>query len=146
MFQKWTEKRTEFTFWRTLNWTQFTFLPNELELNLVHFLAKWTRTELSSHLRWTSTSLNSVVLSKILKIAMLKSFKMNWIFQFIFVQVHPKSELSSVQVQLAKKWTKFSSSSPKKWTFELNWTFPFSSSTSLNLSKCYISKKIAMLK
>ena len=69
---------------------------------------------------------------KLLKIAILKVVKMNQIFQFILVQVHPKSELSSVQVHLAKKWTKFSSSSPKKWTFELNWTFPFSSSTSLS--------------
>ena len=66
-----------------------------------------------------------------MKIAILKVVKMNQIFQFILVQVHPKSELSSVQVHLAKKWTKFSSSSPKKWTFELNWTFLFSSSTSL---------------
>ena len=64
MFQKWTEKWTEFTFWRTLNWTQFTFLPNELELNLVHFLAKWTGTELSSHFRWTSTSLYVSILAK----------------------------------------------------------------------------------
>ena len=43
---------------------------------------------------------------------------MNQIFWFILVQVHPKSELSSVQVHLAKKWTKFSSSSTKKRTFE----------------------------
>ena len=30
-------------FWRTLNWTQFTFWPSELELNLVHFLKELER-------------------------------------------------------------------------------------------------------
>ena len=35
---------------------------------------------------------------KLLKIAILKVVKMNQIFQFILVQVHTKSELSSVQV------------------------------------------------
>ena len=40
---------------------------------------------------------------KLLKIAMLKSSKMNQIFQFILVQVHSKSKLCSVQVHLAKQ-------------------------------------------
>ena len=35
--------------------------------------------------------------------------KMNWTFLFILVQVHSISELSSVQVLSAKKWTEFSS-------------------------------------
>ena len=54
--------------------------------------------------------------------------KMNWTFQFILVQVHSTSELSSVQVLSAKKWTKFSSKFTKKvnnWT-ELNFSVQFS--------------------
>ena len=34
---------------------------------------------------------------------MLKSSKVYWIFQSIFIQVHPKSELSSVQDLFAEK-------------------------------------------
>ena len=54
--------------------------------------------------------------------------KMNWTFLFIFVQVHSISELSSVQVPSAKKWTEFSSKFTKKvnfWT-ELNFLVQFS--------------------
>ena len=54
--------------------------------------------------------------------------KMKWTFLFIFVQVHSISELSSVQVPSAKKWTEFSSKFTKKvnfWT-ELNFSVQFS--------------------
>ena len=54
--------------------------------------------------------------------------KMNWTFLFILVQVHSISELSSVQVLSAKKWTEFSSKFTKKvnfWT-ELNFSVQFS--------------------
>ena len=43
----------------------------------------------------------------------LKPVKWTEKFPFIFIQVQPKSELSSIQVHLVKNWTKFSSSSPK---------------------------------
>ena len=54
--------------------------------------------------------------------------KWTQIWTQISVQVHWKSELSSVQVHLAKKWTKFSSKFTKKvnfWT-ELNFSVQFS--------------------
>jgi len=66
--------------------------------------------------------------------------KMNWTFLFIFVQVHSISELSSVQVPSAKKWTEFSSKFTKKvnfWT-ELNFSVQFSHF----LGQIYLKKTI----
>ena len=40
-----------------MNWTKFFFKRVTFELNSVHFLARWTRTELSSHFWRTVTSL-----------------------------------------------------------------------------------------
>ena len=69
--------------------------------------------------------------------------KMNWTFLFILVQVHSISELSSVQVLSAKKWTEFSSKFTKKvnfWT-ELNFSVQFSHF----LASSTITKKMLLL-
>ena len=58
IFFKWTEKWTEKFIFKFVNWTKFFFKRVNFELNLVHFLARWTRTELSSHFWWTVTSLS----------------------------------------------------------------------------------------
>ena len=128
-------------------------LFGELSSVLVHLAKKWT--EFSSKFTISKKELSSVhelknelfrsfyrSLKNHFKGGMPKSgsiykcnrnlgfydWKMNSKWTQISVQVHWKSELSSVQVQLAKKWTKFSSKFTKKvnfWT-ELNFSVQFS--------------------
>ena len=65
IFFKWTEKWTEKFIFKFVNWTKFFFKRVNFELNSVHFLARWTRTELSSHFWWTVTSLSEGVHQKV---------------------------------------------------------------------------------
>ena len=85
IFFVWTEKWTEKFIFEFVNWTKFFFKRVNFELNLVHFLGRWTRTELSSHFWRTVTSLNLSDFSFLtVKLWLAKSLLriMNYIFRY----------------------------------------------------------------
>ena len=101
IFLKWTEKWTEKFIFKFVNWTMFIFKRVNFELNSVHFFARWTRTELSSHFWWTVTSLE------------FKSFFFNSVIKHKFCFVTSKPSLKKLIITSFKI---YDSDGLTKWT------------------------------